>query len=576
MLLTHLLLPPNIRLIYNLSIFGDISTAFGNSTATTRSEEISFAAWKSVVILTGTTLLILFLHTSLSPAIPVIADDFGVDESLAAWVMSVYMISGAVMTIVIGRFSDIFGAKKMLVLMMIIYTGGTALAGFSQNIETLLIIRAIQGIAIANTPIALKIIRDQFPKGKFSIGQSIVTSAYSGGMAIGVVLGPILVASVGWQFIFFICTPIAAILLFMCWRALPVDETAKIMEHIPAASAAAAGRGGATGARGGAADAAAAGVGEEEKEELQKGTGDENKKKEEEKSMITVKKKRKIDIDIKGIITMTIALVSFLVAITNSGSLLENPIGFGVPLVIGAISLVIFVLVEKRAVDPLVPLKLLFQPAIFAGNVAMLIFGIVQYIIITAIPQLGSAPLGSGLGLTPDMVGLLQLPLSLAVLIFGPVFGLLLAKKHKLNTKLLIPSMVIMSVSFMLVTLFHSTSSNVTASLFLFGIGAALLPVTLINIIIALTPRQLTGISSASTSDMRIIGGAIGPVIATVILSSILVPIEVNGTTSQYPSPTAFNIVFIIGLALSIAATVLVMFMRRPAVKALNSTEVIR
>jgi MFS family permease len=470
----------------------------------------------------------------------------------------------------------------MLLLMMIIYTVGTAVAGFSQDIYTLLTIRAIQGIAIANTPIALKIIRDQFPKGKFSIGQSIVTSAYSGGMALGVVLGPILVASAGWQFIFFICTPISAILLFACWRALPVDETTKIMEHIPAAAAAG---GGVTGARGGGAAAAAAGAAtagadKEEEKELRKGTGDESEKeKEKEKNMAmmkTKKKKRKIAIDIKGIITMTIALVSFLVAITNSGSLLENPVGFGVPLVIGAISLVIFVLVEKKTKDPLVPLKLLFQPAIFAGNVAMLMFGIVQYIIITAIPQLGAAPSGSGLGLTPEMVGLLQLPLSLAVLVFGPVFGLLLAKKHKLNTKLLIPGMVIMSVSFLLVTLFHSTSSNVTASLFIFGIGAALLPVTLINIIIALTPRQLTGISSASTSDMRIIGGAIGPVIATVILTSILVPIEVNGTTSQYPSPTAFNIVFIVGLALSIAATILVMFMRRPAVKALNSTEVIK
>jgi MFS family permease len=81
-----------------------------------------------------------------------------VDQSFAAWVMSVYMISGAVMTILIGKFSDVFGAKKMLVLMMIIYTAATALAGFSQDIYTLLAIRTIQGIAIANTPIGLKII----------------------------------------------------------------------------------------------------------------------------------------------------------------------------------------------------------------------------------------------------------------------------------------------------------------------------------------------------------------------------------------------------------------------------------
>ena len=163
------------------------------------------------------------MHTSLSPAIPAIADEFDADQSLASWVMSIYMITGAVMTILIGRFSDIFGAKKMLLLMMVIYTAATAVAGFSQDISTLLTIRAIQGIAIANTPIALKIIRDQFPKGKFSIGQSIVTSAYSGGMALGVVLGPIIVASIGWQSILFIFSPISANLIFFWWRVLPVD-----------------------------------------------------------------------------------------------------------------------------------------------------------------------------------------------------------------------------------------------------------------------------------------------------------------------------------------------------------------
>ena len=477
------------------------------------------------------------MHTSLSPAIPAIADEFDADQSLASWVMSIYMITGAVMTILIGRFSDIFGAKKMLLLMMVIYTAATAVAGFSQDISTLLTIRAIQGIAIANTPIALKIIRDQFPKGKFSIGQSIVTSAYSGGMALGVVLGPIIVASIGWQSIFFMCAPIAAILLFLCWRVLPVDESVKIMVHSTPSDTDAGRNGGV------------------------------------DKNGAEMRKKTKISLDIKGIVTMSVSLVSFLIAITNSGSASENPLGFTVPLVIGAISLVLFILVEKRTKSPLVPLKLLLQPAIFAGNIAMLMFGIVQYIIITAIPQLGAAPQGSGLGLDPDLVGLLQLPLSLAVLIFGPVFGVLLAKKRNLNTKLLIPSMVIMSVSFLLVTIFHDTSADVTASLFLFGIGAALLPVTLINIIIALTPRDLTGISSAATSDMRIIGGAIGPVIAIVIITSILIPIEVDGTTGQYPSPTAFNIVFIVGLVLAIVATILVVLMRGPAVKALNTAE---
>jgi MFS family permease len=183
---------------------------------------------------------------------------------------------------------------------------------------------------------------------------------------------------------------------------------------------------------------------------------------------------------------------------------------------------------------------------------------------------LGAAPPGSGLGLEPDAVGLLQLPLSLAILIFGPVFGLMLAKRHSLNTKLLIPGMAIISVSFLLITLFHSTSSAVAGTLFLFGIGAALIPVTLINIIVSLTPKQFTGISTASTSDMRIIGGAIGPVIATVIITSILVSIEVDGVVGEYPSPTAFNICFFVGLVMAVVSTILVSIMRRKAVKALS------
>ena len=246
------------------------------------------------------------------------------------------------MTILIGNFSDALGAKKMLVMMMVIYTVATIFAGFSQDIYTLLAIRAIQGIAIANTPIALKIIRDQFPKGKFSIGQSIVTSAYSAGMALGVVFGPILVAGAGWQTIFFISAPIAALLLFLCWRGLPVDETAKISEV-----------------------------------ERIEGGGSSDKP----------KAARRLNLDIKGIVTMTVALVSFMIAITNSGKLPDGIISFAVFLIIGSVSLILFLKVERKAKNPLVPLKLLMQPAIFAGNISMLMFGIVQCIIVTAIPS---------------------------------------------------------------------------------------------------------------------------------------------------------------------------------------------
>jgi len=104
---------------------------------------------------------------------------------------------------------------------------------------------------------------------------------------------------------------------------------------------------------------------------------------------------------------MAVALVSFLIAITYSGSIASNFVIFIVPLVVGIISLILFIIVEKRVRSPLVDLKLMFHPVIFAGNMSMLMLGIVQYIVITAIPQIGANPPPSGLGIDAEKVGLL-------------------------------------------------------------------------------------------------------------------------------------------------------------------------
>ena len=355
------------------------------------------------------------------------------------------------MTVIMGRLSDLVGAKKMLMIMMACFTVGTILAPFANDISTLIAIRALQGIAIASTPISTKLIRDQFPKSKFPIGMSIYLAAYSGGMALGAVLGPIVAAGAGWQANFYFCAPIAVVLSFACWKFIHVDESKKIHEHDHL-------------------DAAPT-----TKAEKQAG---------------------KQRLDFIGIITMAVTLVSFLIAITYSGSIAINPIAFVVPLAIGVIFLVIFLIVEKRVKYPLVNLKLVFHPVILIGNITMLMFGILQYFVITGIPQLGAAPSPSGLGLEPENVGFLQLAFGLSMMIFGPIFGLLIAKRRGLNSKLLVPGIVIAAVSFLLLLLFHSSSQVINGGLFLFGIAGALLPTTFINTIVSFSPREYTGISS--------------------------------------------------------------------------------
>jgi MFS family permease len=75
-------------------------------------QQISFNAWKTILVLCGSVIIFLYLNTGMSPALPSIEADFDVSSSVASWVMTAYMVCGAVMTVIMGRLADLFGAKK--------------------------------------------------------------------------------------------------------------------------------------------------------------------------------------------------------------------------------------------------------------------------------------------------------------------------------------------------------------------------------------------------------------------------------------------------------------------------------
>jgi MFS family permease len=131
----------------------------------------------------------------------------------------------------------------------------------------------------------------------------------------------------------------------------------------------------------------------------------------------------------------------------------------------------------------------------------------------------------------------------------------------------LVPGMAITAVSFALLFFFHSAPPGINTGLFIFGMASAIIPNTVIVTIIAFTPKEYTGISSASTNMMRIIGGAIGPVLTTVIITSITIPITVDNVEESYPDPVTFYILLGVGLVLAIACVFLAIRMKRLATK---------
>jgi MFS family permease len=488
------------------------------------------------MFLSGSVLLVLFVHTSLSPALPLFVSEFEISYTLASWALTAYMISGAVMTIIIGRLADIFGARKMLLIELGCFAVGTGLAGFAQDFYTLLVIRALQGIAVANTPLAIKIIREQFPKEKFSVGVSMITASFSGGMVVGLILGAQIVGDLGWRYVFFISAPIAVAMLFLAWRFIdhpkPKERVAPSTAARPADQRPP--RDGSTSAQ-----------------------------------RIESVQRRTKGIDVRGAIALAVSLTTFLLSITFAGSIPQTLTEFLVFLVIGMISLVVFFYIEEHSKYPLINLKIMFSRVMIVGNMIFLLAGVLEYLIFQATPTLATAPPPSGFGMPVSASGLIQLPYTAMIILFGLIAGVYISRKGPL--RLLLPGLIIGVASVALLAAFHSTFLATTLALAILGIGFTLVVTATNYTMITSNPMEYTGLVSSTTTDMRVIGGSIGPVIAGIFMSLFVETYTVGGQVESYPSPLSFDIIFSIALIIAVIQAALVVVFKHRSAKIIES-----
>ncbi|HXX05633.1 MAG TPA: MFS transporter, partial [Candidatus Bathyarchaeia archaeon] len=148
------------------------------------SDKVSSKAWKTLAILSLIATMIMYSETMLVPAIPDLIKDFHISYSTSSWILTTYLVTGAIMTPITGRLSDVYGKKKILLVIMLIYAVGVSLGGFVTNIYEMLSIRIIQGIGMSMFPIAFGIVREQFPRKKLAIGQGIISSMFAAGAVI--------------------------------------------------------------------------------------------------------------------------------------------------------------------------------------------------------------------------------------------------------------------------------------------------------------------------------------------------------------------------------------------------------
>jgi len=158
------------------------------------------------------------------PALPAIKTAFGINERLVSWMFTIYILFFMIGTPLMAKLSDMYGRKTLYILDVLLFAVGSAITVSSFSFETLLIGRAIQGFGAGGIfPVASAFIGDTFPPEKRGGALGLIGSVWGFSGLLGPILGGLLL-SYGWQWLFIINIPIAALVIVLGLKILPQSK----------------------------------------------------------------------------------------------------------------------------------------------------------------------------------------------------------------------------------------------------------------------------------------------------------------------------------------------------------------
>lgn len=433
-----------------------------------------------------TTGLIAIDATILATAIPTITRDLGGFSSFP-WLFSIYLLAQAVAVPIYSKLADVVGRKPIILIGIGLFLLGSVLCGLAWSMPALIAFRAIQGLgAGAVQPMGITIAGDIYTVAERAKTQGYLAAVWGVSSVVGPTLGGIFAALDAWRWIFFVNVPLGLLAAVLIIR-----------------------------------------------------------------NFHEVIEKREHKVDYLGAVLLTIALSLIILALLEGGQAWAwtswQSIG---AFAVGALALVLFVLAERRAAEPVLPLwvlsrRLLLTTSLIGFGVGAVIIGLTSYVPTYLEGSLGVSPLIAGFALAALTLGW---PLS------AGFSGRLYLRYGFRNTVL--TGMVFVLLGAGLIAAFAPWPSVLVVALscFAIGLGMGLTASSSVIAAQASVPWNERGVVTGTGQFARSIGSAVGVAIFGAIANSIFGPAPVGVSSLVAGSSAVFIAVAIAGLFVLAAA----------------------